>query len=212
VFEGRSAFDGLTARLDALAKPVATGRAGPALQGNSLGHPVHPALSDLPIGFWTSANLLNLIGGSGSQVAARRLIALGLLSVPATAAAGLADYSTITRSEDRRVATVHAVGNLAATVLYLASSWGRARHGRGKLLAPGRCDRSHRGRVPRVAPRLRRRSGATRRARFTWSTGGEVDPPCRRETDDNQTGPALNSRRRCNARTSTPREQMARGA
>ena len=34
-----------------------------ALSGTWLGHPLHPLLTDLPIGFWTSAFTLDLVGG-----------------------------------------------------------------------------------------------------------------------------------------------------
>lgn len=135
--ESNPKLDPVATRLDGLAAKVSRGRTGEMLRGEPLGHPLHPALTDLPIGFFTSANVLDLIGGRGGRTAARRLIALGLLSVPATAAAGLADYAGMTDPKTRRVAAVHAVGNSAAALLYLAS-WrarGRSRYVRGKLLA-----------------------------------------------------------------------------
>lgn len=135
--EGNPKLDTVAARLDGLAAKVSQGPTGAVLRGEPLGHPLHPALTDLPIGFFTSANVLDLIGGRSGRTAARRLIALGLLSVPATAAAGLADYSGMTDPKARRVAAVHAAGNSMAALLYLAS-WrarGRSRYVRGKLLA-----------------------------------------------------------------------------
>lgn len=135
--ESNPKLDTVATRLDGLAAKVGQGRTGEVLRGEPLGHPLHPALTDLPIGFFTSANVLDLIGGRSGRTAARRLIALGLLSVPATAAAGLADYSGMTDPKTRRVAAVHAVGNSVAALLYL-SSWrarGRSRYIRGKLLA-----------------------------------------------------------------------------
>ncbi len=53
------------------------------LTGRWLGHAVHPVLTDLPIGFWTSAFTLDLIGGRRSRAAAQRLVGLGVLSVAA---------------------------------------------------------------------------------------------------------------------------------
>ena len=41
-----------------------------ALHGVWLGHPLHPALSDLPIGMWTSAGLLDLTGTNPRTAAA----------------------------------------------------------------------------------------------------------------------------------------------
>ena len=54
----------------------ASGAAGcaDALTGRWLGHAVHPVLTDLPIGFWTSAFTLDLIGGRRSRAAAQRLV------------------------------------------------------------------------------------------------------------------------------------------
>ena len=54
--------------------------AGPvkdALSGTWLGHALHPLLTDLPIGTWTSAVLLDWLGGERAEPAADRLIALG---------------------------------------------------------------------------------------------------------------------------------------
>lgn len=135
--EANPKLDQVAAQLDILAAKVTQGQAGPVLKGEPLGHPLHPALTDLPIGFFTSANVLDLIGGRSGRTAARRLIALGLLSVPPTVAAGLADYSAMTDPKTRRVAAVHAAGNSVAALLYF-SSWrarGRHRYLRGKLLA-----------------------------------------------------------------------------
>src|SRR5215218_11489198 len=55
--------------------------AGPvkdALSGSWLGHALHPLLTDLPIGTWTSAVLLDWLGGARSEQAADRLIGLGI--------------------------------------------------------------------------------------------------------------------------------------
>ncbi|HEX3623358.1 MAG TPA: DUF2231 domain-containing protein [Acidimicrobiales bacterium] len=132
-----------TEELDRIGKPVAawvtklvgTGSTKDVLSGTWMGHPLHPMLTDLPIGFWTSAFTLDLVGGKRSHKAAERLIGLGILSALPTAAAGLSDWSD-TIGEDRRLGTAHALGNTAALVLYTLS-W-RARHrgrrGRGVLL------------------------------------------------------------------------------
>ena len=54
------------------------------LHGTWLGHAVHPVLTDVVIGFWTSANVLDLVGGTTSRTAARRLVGLGVLSAVPT--------------------------------------------------------------------------------------------------------------------------------
>jgi nitrite reductase/ring-hydroxylating ferredoxin subunit/uncharacterized membrane protein len=96
---------------------------GPAkdlLHGVWLGHPLHPLLTDLPIGFWTSAWTLDLIGGKRSRPAADLLVGLGVLAALPTAASGVADWSELNDPE-RRTGLVHAVANLAATGLYALS-------------------------------------------------------------------------------------------
>jgi uncharacterized membrane protein len=115
----------------------ALGRLGDAdspLRGNRLGHALHPALSDLPLGCWTSATILDLIGFKRSRPAATTLVATGLVAAVPTAAAGLAEFRQ-THGEDRRIAAVHAAGNSAGALCYLASLQARlrGRHYRGVL-------------------------------------------------------------------------------
>ena len=62
--------------------------------GEWLGHALHPLLTDLPLGCWLSAGLLDLLGGRRGRPAAQRLVALGLLFVPVTAASGLVDWTS----------------------------------------------------------------------------------------------------------------------
>jgi nitrite reductase/ring-hydroxylating ferredoxin subunit len=129
--------------LDKLGKPVATwvgkvvgtGPTKDLLSGTWMGHPLHPMLTDLPIGFWTGSFMLDLVGGARSQRASQRLIALGILSALPTAAAGFSDWSD-TIGEDRRLGTAHALGNTAALTLYTLSWRARrkGRRGRGVLL------------------------------------------------------------------------------
>jgi uncharacterized membrane protein len=99
-----------------------------ALQGEWLGHPLHPALTDFPLGCWTSASLLDIVGGRSARPAATRLVALGLLGVPAAAAAGLADWQPIDGARARRVGATHAAANVVATACYLGS-WRARRRG-----------------------------------------------------------------------------------
>jgi uncharacterized membrane protein len=95
------------------------------LAGDWLGHPLHPALTDLPIGFWTSAFALDL-AGNRSRRAADLMVAAGLLSVLPTAAAGLADWRDRDR-EGRRLGVVHAAGNVVASAFYALSLGHRMR-------------------------------------------------------------------------------------
>jgi uncharacterized membrane protein len=89
-----------------------------------LGHPAHPPLTDLPIGFWTSAWLLDIVGGKRSARAARRLIGAGVLSAVPAVLTGLGDAAPMTNAR-RRIAVVHAGFNAAATAAYAMSWWSR---------------------------------------------------------------------------------------
>ncbi|MEV6611899.1 Rieske 2Fe-2S domain-containing protein [Kutzneria sp. NPDC051319] len=93
------------------------------LHGVFLGHPLHPALVQVPIGCFASAAVLD-IGGSSRE--ATRLIGLGVLSSVPAAAAGLADYAD-SQQDHRRVGVVHAAANSTALVCYVTSLALRAR-------------------------------------------------------------------------------------
>jgi nitrite reductase/ring-hydroxylating ferredoxin subunit/uncharacterized membrane protein len=104
--------------------------AGPvkdALSGTWLGHALHPLLTDVPIGCWTSSLMLDLLGGRrGGRRAADRLIAIGVLAALPTAVSGLADWGD-TQAAERRVGLVHAAANVAALGLYCRSLGARRR-------------------------------------------------------------------------------------
>ena len=106
-------------------------------RGRALGHALHPMLTDLPIGCWTSAALVDLLGGRRGRPAADRLVAAGVVTAVPTAVAGLAELGDMSDPEIRRVGAAHALGNAAGTVLYVLS-WLARRRGRrfrGVLLA-----------------------------------------------------------------------------
>ena len=120
----------------AVQRRIGTGTRADALHGVWLGQPVHPALTGLPTGFWTSAAVLDFV--PGSERAARALIALGLAgSVPA-AAAGLADWSALHR-EQQRVGLAHGAASTGAWALFAGSLLARAagREASGRVLALG---------------------------------------------------------------------------
>ena len=108
-----------------------------ALSGSWLGHALHPLLTDVTIGSYTSAVALDWLGGRESQPAARRLIGLGLLSTLPTVSSGYSDWADTEVSNEsvRRIGIVHAATNATAATLFAASWNARRRGGSGRLLA-----------------------------------------------------------------------------
>jgi nitrite reductase/ring-hydroxylating ferredoxin subunit len=108
-----------------------------ALSGSWLGHALHPLLTDVTIGSFTSAVALDWLGGRESQPAAQRLIGLGLLSTLPTVSSGYSDWADTEVADDtvRRIGIVHAATNATAAWLFAASWATRRRGGSGRLLA-----------------------------------------------------------------------------
>ncbi|MEP7762374.1 DUF2231 domain-containing protein [Sanguibacter sp. 25GB23B1] len=98
------------------------------LQGAWLGHKLHPVLSDLPVGFWTSATVLDVLQGEEAAKSADTLVGLGVLSAVPTALSGWADWGSAPR-RTQRVGVVHAAANGAAAGLY---AWSFVQRKRGK--------------------------------------------------------------------------------
>src|SRR6516225_12214981 len=94
------------------------------LNGTWVGHPLHPMLTDIPIGAWTLTILLDLIGlllgfpqlGLASSITT----CIGVAGALAAVAAGLADWMDIDPSE-KAIGTFHAAVNVSATILFLIS-------------------------------------------------------------------------------------------
>jgi nitrite reductase/ring-hydroxylating ferredoxin subunit/uncharacterized membrane protein len=109
-----------------------------ALSGVPLGHALHPLLTQVVVGAWTSATILDILGGRGSDAAARRLIGVGIAASAPTVATGLNDWADSESANDevRRVGAVHGALNSAALGMYAASLAARRRgaRGRGRLL------------------------------------------------------------------------------
>jgi nitrite reductase/ring-hydroxylating ferredoxin subunit/uncharacterized membrane protein len=105
-----------------------------AISGTWFGHALHPPLTDLPIGAWTSATLVDLLGGREGRRAADRLIGVGILTALPTAITGLSDWADSTALDDtiKRAGAVHAAANVTALVLYSASLAARRRNHRGR--------------------------------------------------------------------------------
>lgn len=125
-----SALDAGADWLGTRARSLSESAAGPVLRGEWMGHSLHPMLTDVTVGCWTSAAIVDLVGGGGGRSAARRLVGIGVLCALPTAASGLVEYATIRRNDDesRRIGAAHAGLNLVAIVSY-ARSWMARRRG-----------------------------------------------------------------------------------
>ena len=134
-----SALDGVAKQVGkAVRDALPPGEVRDALSGRALGHALHPLMTDVPVGSWTSATLLDVLGGRDAERAAQRLVALGVAAALPTAASGLVDWADTEPADDevRRVGAVHAASNVLALTLYGASlvARRRGRTGRGRLL------------------------------------------------------------------------------
>jgi uncharacterized membrane protein/nitrite reductase/ring-hydroxylating ferredoxin subunit len=125
------------AALDKLAGPLAgtadramrRARLKPVLSGSWLGHPLHPLATDVVIGSWTMAAILDLRRGDDSGEAAKTLVGVGVLAAVPTAASGFSDWADTRDPRVRRIGLVHAASNVVALALN-ASSYLARRRGR----------------------------------------------------------------------------------
>jgi nitrite reductase/ring-hydroxylating ferredoxin subunit/uncharacterized membrane protein len=87
------------------------------LDGTWLGHPVHSAVTDLPIGALTVAIVLEL---AGLHPAANLALLVGVASIGAAIVTGLADYTDVDGTARTR-ATVHATVMLIGQAMFIVS-------------------------------------------------------------------------------------------
>jgi nitrite reductase/ring-hydroxylating ferredoxin subunit/uncharacterized membrane protein len=130
------ALDQVGAKLEPLVKKLTRNDAVKrVLSGAPLGHRAHPLLTDVPIGCWTAAPLLDVVAWRSGEAASRRLVAIGVLASVPTALSGLSDWDD-THGATRRIGIAHLTANTGAIALQLASwrSRRRGHHVRGALL------------------------------------------------------------------------------
>ena len=134
---GLEAVDGPAgAAAKAVQQAVGQGALKDLLSGTRLGHPLHPLMTDIPIGTLASATVLDLLAKGRGEHAADVLVGIGLLSALPTAAAGAADWSD-SYGPDQRVGAVHAVANVIGLGLYGWSLRARRRGDRRAATALG---------------------------------------------------------------------------
>lgn len=93
------------------------------LHGTWLGHPLHTVLTDIPIGAWSTAAVLDtfeLAGVKNFKAGADASISIGLVGAVGSAVTGLTDW-TGTSQKKRKIGLMHGLLNLSATALYFTS-------------------------------------------------------------------------------------------
>lgn len=105
------------------------------LHGTWLGHPLHPALTDVTVGVWTLGAFFDAYGAltddAFSRRAGDRLAGIGTLSALPTAVSGVADYSVFPQWA-ATPATLHGVMNVVGVGLYALSLRDRKNGHRGR--------------------------------------------------------------------------------
>jgi nitrite reductase/ring-hydroxylating ferredoxin subunit/uncharacterized membrane protein len=117
--------DPLAARLQPLIKrAVSPPPIRNFLDGVWVGTPLHPPLTDVPVGAWTTALLLDggsvLTGDEALGAAADRALAVGTIAAVPAAVTGLNDLRDLV-GQSRRIAMVHALVNVLGLSLSTAS-------------------------------------------------------------------------------------------
>ncbi len=94
------------------------------LNGTWLEHPLHPVITDVPVGAWTMTMVLDLLalvfGVKRLGKASAITTGIGILGALGAAVTGLADWVDVDPPE-LRVGLVHAVTNITATSLFAVS-------------------------------------------------------------------------------------------
>lgn len=133
--EEQRAFDAVARAIEpAVRRLTRSDTAKSVLSGAPLGHRLHPMLTDVPIGCWTAASLIDAVSWKSGAPAARRLVGAGILASVPTIMTGLSDWAD-TQGKTRRVGVAHAGANSAALMMQLLSWRARRRghHVRGAI-------------------------------------------------------------------------------
>jgi len=95
------------------------------LNGVWLGHPLHPVITDVPVGAWTMTQLFDLISMSrgndkGLDAAADLALGAGIVAAVGAAVTGITDWSDVGGSH-RRVGLVHGLVNVVGLTFNVSS-------------------------------------------------------------------------------------------
>ncbi len=109
------------------------GKGREILHGSPLHEPLHSVIVTVPLGSWTATLLFDTIGALGGDkkfdFAADALLIVGLVGAVAASVTGTNDWSEVKREAPRKVGAVHALLNVAATALFVASLVQRRKNG-----------------------------------------------------------------------------------
>ncbi|RYE18316.1 MAG: DUF2231 domain-containing protein [Sphingobacteriaceae bacterium] len=104
------------------------------LHGTWLGHPLHPIITDVPVGSWSAAAVLDgleLLGKNKYKPGADAAIVIGLIGAAGAAVSGITDWSGTTKKK-RQIGLMHGILNVGATALYATSYYLRKKEGSRK--------------------------------------------------------------------------------
>ena len=105
------------------------------------GHPLHPMLVTLPIGFFLATLLFDILfwltGNTGWATGALWLIGAGLIGAALAAIAGLTDFLGDRRIRGISDAWQHAIGNVILVLVQLFSWYQRYRYGASAVVPLG---------------------------------------------------------------------------
>ena len=94
------------------------------IHGTWLGHPLHPVITDIPLGAWTLAVLFDIIylfnRTTTWTTAADLSIIIGVVAALAAAVTGYTDWNE-TIDRERRVGMAHGLINTLVLIIYVAS-------------------------------------------------------------------------------------------
>lgn len=100
------------------------------LHGTWLHHPLHPVLTDIPVGAWTVAMMLDALESMTEneqlRAGADAAVAIGLVGALGAAVTGLTDWSE-TDDRGKKLGLMHGLLNVVATSLYTTSLFMRKR-------------------------------------------------------------------------------------
>jgi uncharacterized membrane protein len=113
----------------------------PVSTANLAGHPVHPILVTLPIGFFVATFLFDLVfwrtGTEAYAIAALWSLGFGLIAAALAAIAGLIDFLGDARIRNISDAWHHAIGNVILVLVQLFSFYQRYRYGTSAVVPLG---------------------------------------------------------------------------